>query len=142
MKKPRGKAKPIPIEAMRLARDIERLRRLESYSAKKRLSAKENRKLIRRAKANVTDRIWEAFGNAQTRDDLVRAMEHCDEPKAERVIRAYWSIWNVHGLNWGERALAMSKLGFNGFKDMPPATFKTLCTRRLGLKLPPKASRA
>jgi hypothetical protein len=133
MKKPRGKAKPIPIEAVRLARDIERLRRLEAYSVKK------NREAIRWAKANITDRIWKAFGNAQTRDDLVRAMKHCDEPKAERVIRAYWSTWNVQGLSWGERALEMSKLGFNGFRDMSPASFKTLCTRRLKLKLSPKA---
>jgi hypothetical protein len=136
MKPPRGKARPIPIEAQRLARDIERLKRLESYQEKRGLSAEENREVIRWAKASIDERAGKAVRNVETLDDLSRAIRALNESKAERVIRAYWSIWNVQRLKYGERALAMSRLGFNQFKDMSLASFKTLCLRRLKL---PKA---
>jgi hypothetical protein len=137
-RRPRGKAKPIPVEAQRLARDIERLRRLESYQKNQRLSAEKNREVIRWAKTSIDERAGKVVRNVETLDDLSRAIRTLDEPKAERVIRAYWSIWNVQGLKWGERALEMSQLGFNEFKEMSPTSFKTLCTRRLGLQYRPK----
>jgi len=50
------------------------------------------------------------------------------------VIRAYWPNWNAKGLQWGQRQQEMQKLGFVKVGTMPNTTFKSLCTRKLGLK--------
>jgi hypothetical protein len=132
MRKPRGKTKLIPIEAVRLARDIQRLKRLDACGRR----LKKNRELVQWARTSINERLWEAAANVEALNDVSRALRN-EESKAERVIRAYWSIWNVEGLSWGERALEMSKLGFDEFKDVPLSTFKSMCRRRLKLELRP-----
>ena len=131
-KRKRGKAKPLPIEAKRLARDIERLNRLESYG----LSAEKNREILLWAKRDIVQRLLKAAGNVETLDHLLRAVRG-GESKAERVIRAYWPRWNAKGLQWGERQAELTKMGFNHVGNMKRTGFRSLCARKLGLKYRP-----
>jgi hypothetical protein len=124
---PRGKAKPIPIEAKRLARSFERLQRLQASPP----LHEENRVVVRWAGQWIRERLLNA--NIKTHAHFVRERE-LGEPKAERVIRAYWPNWNAKGLQWGQRQQEMQKLGFVKVGTMPNTTFKSLCTRKLGLK--------
>jgi hypothetical protein len=125
-RKARGKGKPSPIEAKRLARDFQRLKRLEANSPKR----EENRAVVSWAKQWIGERLSSA--DADTFDHLAHELL-TREPKAERVIRAYWSHWNMNGLQWKERQAEMVRLGFPGFEDMKRTSFESLC-RRMGLK--------
>jgi hypothetical protein len=124
---PRGKAKPIPIEAKRLTRSFERLQRLQASPP----LHEENRAVVRWAGQWIRERLLNA--NINTHAHFVRERER-GEPKAERVIRVYWPHWNAKGLQWGQRQQEMQKLGFVKVGTMPITTFKSLCTRKLGLK--------
>jgi len=128
-RKPRGKAKPVPPEVTRIAHDIQRLRRLEACL--QRMSHEKNRELVKWAKQYIGEQI----ARAGDLDDLSRALRD-EESKAQRRIRSEWAGWNFRGLNWGERALEMSKLGFDEFKGMPRTSFESLC-RRMKLKYAP-----
>jgi len=119
-RKPRGKAKPTSIEVKRLARDIDRLLGLEANPP----LHEENRATVRWATHWAKQRFVK---------QLVRELRHF-ESKAERVICARWPYWNAEGLQWKERQSKMKKLGFPKFEKMPGTTFKSLCTRKLGLK--------
>jgi hypothetical protein len=127
---PRGKAKPIPIEAKRLARRFERLQRLEANPP----LHKENRAVVRWAWQWLREGLLDA--NVTMHKHFRQEVER-GEPKAERVIKVYWSHWNAAGLQWGERQQEMQKLGFAKVGTMPITTFKSLCTRKLGLKYRP-----
>jgi hypothetical protein len=131
-RRPRGKAKPVPIEAKRLARSYERLQRLEANPP----SHEKNRAVVHWAKEWIKERLLNA--NIKTHAHFVRELE-CGEPKAERVIRASWPHWNAKGLRWGERQQEMQKLGFEKVGTMPSTTFKSLCTRKLRLNYRPVA---
>src|SRR5947199_7295781 len=106
----RGKAKTIPVEAKRVARDIQRLENLQ----KKQLRHPENVEVLRWAEQYVKQRLWHARNML---DDVASAQRKLD-PKAARVIRAYWPIWNEKGLQWGERQSEMGKLGFVSLEKM------------------------
>jgi hypothetical protein len=129
-RKPRGKAKPIPAEAKRLARSFERLQRLQASPP----LHEENRAVVRWAGQWIRERLLNA--NIKTHAHFVRELER-GEPKAERVIRVYWPHWNAAGLQWGERQQQMQKLGFAKVGTMPDTTFKSLCRRKLRLKYRP-----
>jgi hypothetical protein len=127
-RKPRGKAKPIPIEAKRLAWLHHRVQRGETH-----IYVGSKRRLVP-AEKWVVEQFKRCDGEMLYH--VSRALKR-SETEAERVIRDNWSRWNGQGLKWGERALEMSKHGFNQFKNMSLNGFKTMCTRQLGLQYRP-----
>jgi hypothetical protein len=125
----RGPTKPIPAEAKRLARDIERLQNIQGRP----LQHPENIETLLRAEHDCKERLWKARNML---GDVANAQRKL-ESKAARVIRARWPYWNAKGLQWGERQLEMGKLGFENIKNAKRTSFRSLCTRQLRLKYRP-----
>jgi hypothetical protein len=124
-RRPRGKAKPIPVEARRLAVFHRRVQRGETHI----LIGDSKRRLIPAEKW-----VAEKFkgSDAELLYNVSRALKHVG-PEAVRVIHDNWPYWGAAGLQWKERQARMAELGFPAFAKMPRTTFQTLCTR-LGLR--------
>jgi hypothetical protein len=128
-RKPRGKAKPIPIEAKRVALFHSRLQRGERHIY---IGDWKGRRLIP-AERWVAEQF--KASDAETLYHVSRALRR-SESEAKRVIRDNWSEWNAKGLQWGERQQGMAKLGFPNYGKMPRTTFGSFC-RRMGLNYAP-----
>jgi hypothetical protein len=123
LKRTRGKAKPVSREVLLAARKILAIADFEANRGFKR------RQVVAPAfKQNLAETLVDARDKL---GDVSRALERLKRKgsPALQTLASYWRGWDEKKMNWRQRALTMSKLGFTEFGSMKKNSFDRLVER-------------